>query len=311
MGRDRLQRWDFNRQFSAYLSSMRPAILHAHFAGNGLRVIDVCERFMIPVVVTLRGFDASARLDDPLWRERYRRAFARFSAIATVSEDMLARLEPYLPADMYTAVIYSGKTSGDFPFANPTGPVERLLSVGRLVQKKGHLDAVEALRIARQQGFKGTLRIVGDGPLRDDLRAAIKTRGLENAVTLVGPLGKADLLKEYSEADAFILACRTAENGDQEGIPNTLKEAMLCGLPVISTRHAGIPELVPPEDHLWLAPEADPGSLASLMLRLAVAKDGEKVERARRSRAYVEKYFSTDREVTQYLQLYEAVLSLN
>ena len=153
---------------------------------------------------------------------------------------------------------------------SPGNPL-RLVSVGRLVEKKGVRYSLEALDIARRNrpDVDLSLDIVGDGPLREELEALSAALGLNDRVSFLGGLPHARVAEILGEADAFVLPSVVAEDGDMEGIPVALMEAMASGLPVVSTRHSGIPELVEHGVTGLLAPERDSGALADLFLQLA------------------------------------------
>lgn len=151
---------------------------------------------------------------------------------------------------------------------------ERLvLSVGRLVPKKGHDDLIAACALLRASRHRFRCMIVGEGPLRQDLATEIARRGLIDVVTLEGAMTHAELIDLYRHADLFALAPRIAENGDRDGIPNVIAEAMAIGVPVVSTEVSGIPELVRHERTGLLVPPRDPQALAGALARLLAAPD--------------------------------------
>lgn len=144
----------------------------------------------------------------------------------------------------------------------------RIVAVGRLVPKKGYpvlLDAVAEL--ARRQ-VDVECRIVGGGDLRDSLAARVAALGLGDIVTFLGSRTQTGVLDEYREADVFVQASVITDDGDRDGIPNSVLEAMACGLPVVATEVAGIPEVVHDgETGLLVRPE--PGLLADALQSLA------------------------------------------
>jgi glycosyltransferase involved in cell wall biosynthesis len=143
-----------------------------------------------------------------------------------------------------------------------------ILAVGRLVEKKGLTYLVEACALLQRQGVSFQCWIVGSGPLRDPLREQIKTLGLENTVELHGFRTQEELVESYRQATVCALPCIVLENGDRDGIPNVLVEAMAMGLPVVSTSISGIPELVEHERTGVLVPPRDPPALAAALARL-------------------------------------------
>jgi glycosyltransferase involved in cell wall biosynthesis len=145
----------------------------------------------------------------------------------------------------------------------------RIVAVGRMVPKKGFDVLVEAVAELTARGVELELVIAGeDGPDAPSVRRMAAER-CPDAVQFTGPLSQCELLTLYRGADVFALACRVDADGDRDGIPNVMVEAMAAGLPVVSTAVSGIPELVRDGKNGLLVPPEDPGALASALLRLA------------------------------------------
>lgn len=145
------------------------------------------------------------------------------------------------------------------------GELPLILSVGRLVPKKGLDDLIAACARLHAEGLKFRCRIIGEGPLRPALEAQIEAAGLRGIVALEGAMTHAKLIALYATADLFALAPRIEEDGDRDGIPNVIAEAMAIGLPVVSTQVSGIPELVRDGETGLLVPPRDPPALARAM----------------------------------------------
>jgi glycosyltransferase involved in cell wall biosynthesis len=155
------------------------------------------------------------------------------------------------------------------PSAQPT-QLLRALGVGRLVEKKGFDVLVEACGILRRQGVAVEALIVGEsGEHEAEIRRRIAELDLGAHVRLAGAMEQARLYEEYQRAGAFCLPCRVLENGDRDGIPNVLVEAMACGVPVVTTPVSGIPEVVSDGVNGQLVPPDDPQALADALQRLA------------------------------------------
>jgi glycosyltransferase involved in cell wall biosynthesis len=152
----------------------------------------------------------------------------------------------------------------------------RIVSIGRLVDKKGFGDLLAACRLVkdRRQGFR--LEVYGDGPLRERLAGQIERLGLTAEVSLMGARPRHELLPVLQQADLFALTPVVTPDGDRDGIPNVVLEAMACGLPVVTTATGGIPEAVEHGRSGLLAPPRDVGAVAGHLLSLLVD------ERARR-----------------------------
>ena len=151
---------------------------------------------------------------------------------------------------------------------DPANAVPVVLSVGRLVEKKGHDSLIRAVAVLRDVGVDVRLRIAGEGPEWPTLQRLIHELALADRVAFLGPLTPAEVELEYAGADIFALACRKLIDGDRDGIPNVVLEAMAHGLPVVSTALAGVAEAVADETTGLLAPPDDPRALAALLRRL-------------------------------------------
>lgn len=175
-----------------------------------------------------------------------------------------------------------------------------ILSVGRLVPKKGLGDLIAACQILYDEGIRFRCVIVGEGPLRQTLEAEIGKRGLAEVATLKGAMTHADLIAFYREADIFALSPCIVANGDRDGIPNVIAEAMAIGVPVVSTAVSGIPELVQNGVTGLLVPSESPPELAAALRRLLGNPDyGMRL--ACNARERIEKRFDC-RETTKALR---------
>ncbi|HET8894872.1 MAG TPA: glycosyltransferase [Gaiellaceae bacterium] len=163
----------------------------------------------------------------------------------------------------YHGVEVAARARGDAVRQGP--PV--VLSVGRLVEKKGHDVLLRAAALLHLRGVDFRMRIVGEGVEWARLQRLVHELGLSDRVVFLGPLSEAEVQVEYERADTFALACRELENGDRDGIPNVLLEAMAHALPVVATTCAGVLEAVGEESAL-LAPQDDPVAVAAQLERV-------------------------------------------
>jgi glycosyltransferase involved in cell wall biosynthesis len=191
----------------------------------------------------------------------------------------------------------------------PTATTVRALGVGRLVPKKGFDVLVEACALLRRRGVAVQLTIAGeDGAHGAEVRRRIVARRLADAVRLAGPLGQTALLAEYRRATVFCLPCRVAADGDRDGIPNVLVEAMACGLPVVTTGVSGIPELVVDGVNGLLVPADDPEALAEAVAR--VHRDPALAERlGRAAQAAVRQRFDGERLTARLAVLFQPLVA--
>lgn len=184
----------------------------------------------------------------------------------------------------------------------------RALGVGRLVPKKGFDVLVEACGILHRRHIEFEALIVGEsGEHEAELRSRISNLGLESRIHLTGPMEQSKLYEEYTRASAFCLPCRVLDNGDRDGIPNVLMEAMACGLPVITTGVSGIPEIIHDGINGQLIPPDNPAALADALLSLE--RDPRRARKlAVEAQATVQEHFDGDRFAVQLAALFREVV---
>jgi glycosyltransferase involved in cell wall biosynthesis len=173
----------------------------------------------------------------------------------------------------------------------PAVPV--LLSVGRLVEKKGFDDLLHALADLLRRGTPFECRIYGDGPLREELEGLRDRLGLHDRVRMMGARSGDEVLVALKDADVFVLMARQADDGDRDGIPNVLVEAMACEVPVVATAAGGIAELVRDGSNGLLRPERDRAGVAAALQSL-LADEGLRRRLGESGRRTVEADFDVD-----------------
>lgn len=295
------------RPLAAARAASLPAfdVILCHFGPQGLLADWLVRAGALrgPVVTVFHGFDVSGFVQ----RTRpdvYAGLFDRQALALPVSEHWARRLRELGCPDDRVRVLHMGVRRGDFPFRPRTradGEPLRLLSVGRMVEKKGFVVAIEALTAMRAELPEFTYDVVGDGPERARLETAARASELGDRIRFHGAQSSEVVRRHLDEAHVLLAPSLTAKSGDQEGIPVVLMEAMALGLPVISTRHSGIPELVPAD---LLVTEHDPVALGRKLVEL-IRSPERWPEIARRGRSLVEQAFEADAldaELEQLLQ---------
>ena len=169
--------------------------------------------------------------------------------------------------------VYHGINLGLFSAngrASEAKPPYRILTVARFVPKKGIDTILHALAALRAEGVEFRYTLVGEGKAKENrkVRALIADLGLEDAVDLPGTVAHDEVIRLLGEAACFTLGCRKAEDGDRDGIPNVVAEAMATGVPVAATDVSGVPELVDHEQTGLLCPSDDPAALADILGRI-------------------------------------------
>jgi glycosyltransferase involved in cell wall biosynthesis len=150
----------------------------------------------------------------------------------------------------------------------PAASEPRVLSVGRLVEKKGYDNLIRAAERLRGRGVAFTLRIAGDGDQWPKLQRLVHELDLGRHVTFLGPLTPGELRSEWARASVFALACRRLPNGDRDGLPNVLLEAMVNGLPIVSTTQPGIVDAIQDGQNGLLVYPDNPDALADALERV-------------------------------------------
>ena len=226
------------------------------------------------MVVHFRGSDASAdRRLRPL-AERYRQLMALAQGFIVKSRPMREVLLAFGASPDRIIISPSGADGTLFVDAAPAEAPPTVLFVGRLVEKKGPLDALEAFARARQCSAEQTrLIVVGDGPLRAALMARVEALQLQDHVQLLGLQPPERIAQLMRQSRCLLQPSKVASDGDAEGCPVAVLEAQVAGLPVVSTRHAGIPEVVQDGTTALLAEEGDLEALAEGLSRLLCHPD--------------------------------------
>ena len=284
-------------------------VLHCQFGVVGPMVARLRDIGALagPLVVSFRGWDATLY---PASRPGiFRDLFARADRVLPVSEALARRLVDLGCERRKISVLHSGINCRRFMFAErrrAPGEPTRLLTVGRLVEKKGIPIAIEAVARLLREGASLEYIVAGEGPLRSALEAQIAAHGISHAVRLVGWKSQAEVIALLAAAHVFVLPCVTSASGDQEGIPNSLKEAMAVGLPVVSTIPAGIPELVEDGVSGFLVPERDIDRLAD-RLGLLLREPERWPSMGRAGRARVEAAFDIESLNDELERIYRAL----
>ena len=246
--------------------------LHAHFGSNATTVSLLASRLSgIPYSFTAHARDiyhtyVDTQTDDDLRR----RKMAEAAFVITVSEYNRRHLGtlggPAVARKVHR--LYNGIDLDRFRPRPAVRAGTTFLAVGRLIEKKGFPDLIDACRILSERGHHFRCVIVGQGPDEDALRARIAAFHLESTVEMVGAQPQERVIELMAQASAVVLPCVVSDSGDRDGLPTVLLEALASGVPAISTTVAGIPEIIDDEECGLLVPPAIPVLLANAMQRL-------------------------------------------
>jgi glycosyltransferase involved in cell wall biosynthesis len=278
--------------------------VHVHFANRAAHTAMFLKEISgIPFSLTAHGQDFMKDLgNDELLREIC--AAAEFVAAETdYSRDLLRQRCPDSAFKIHR--VYNGIDLMRFPTANEEvsiNQVPRIISVGRLVAFKGFEYLIDACADLARRGLEFSCEIIGDGPLRSDLKARIRNLNLSDRVHLLGSLSQGAVLEKLRSADIFALASVTDAQGASDVFPTVIIEAMAAARPVVSTRLAGIPEsVVDCETGLLVSPE-DTMALAEALGRLI--QDAKlRSHYGRAGRARIEQHFRIEHTVGPLIEL--------
>jgi len=241
--------------------------LHAPFASDAASVARLASHFSgVPYSFTARAKDIFHETVEP---EDMRRKLRDAVSVVTISDYHLNYLQQTY-GDLAAKVqrVYNGLNLDEFPFRSPEDRPPVVLAVGRLIEKKGFGDLIDACSLLDHGRREFRCRIIGSGRLQIELAAQINRLGLQGKVQLVGPLRQSEVRKEIQTAAVLAAPCVVARDGDRDGLPNVIQEALALGLPVVATDVTGIPEVIQPNQTGLRVPQRDPQALADAVRQL-------------------------------------------
>lgn len=273
--------------------------LHAHFASTATTVTRLAALLAgIPYSFTAHAKDIFHSSVDPADLER-KLSDAAFTV--TVSDFNLRHLRDAFPAAGRVVRVYNGLDLARFPFVarGPRRGPLRLLAVGRLVEKKGFDVLIDAVGRLRAEGVDVTLDIVGDGELAAPLR---RRAAATPAIRFLGPLPQGEVAARLREADAFVAPCLVGADGNADGLPTVLLEAMASGIPCVSTAVTGIPEIIEDGRTGVLCAPGDVDALTEGLRRVR-RPDYPVAATTRRARTLIERHFDAAAQAERLAEL--------
>jgi colanic acid/amylovoran biosynthesis glycosyltransferase len=265
--RDATLLWRFLQAGYIAMEARRRGVthFHAHFATRATSVAFMASQISrIPYSFTAHAYDIF-RSNVNLYALKRKIQKVRF--VVTISDFNKSYLEGIAPDSADKIVrIYNGIDLGRFvPAGPPPAAPFTILSVARLVEKKGLPVLIEACARLQERGVDFRCWIIGKGQLRPQLQALIEQHCLQNRVRLLGAQTQGEVLEHYRSAHLFALPCIVGSNGDRDGLPVSIVEALACGLPVVSSPVTAIPEIVHHGQNGLLVPEGNADALATTL----------------------------------------------
>lgn len=256
--------------FKKLIKKENISIIHAQYGSDGVYSIPLKEKFNLPLVTSFRGLDASkAPKQNPgIYNELFKKGDIFLVRCNSMKKDLILL---GCPEDKII-VHHSSIDLEKFPYVkrksiSSTSTV-KILFVGRLVEKKGILDAVTVLKKILNKKYNVQMTIIGDGHLKEKSIKLADTLGVLDKITFKGFLSPNKIPNEMKKHHIFFLPCKTPMDEDKEGIPNSLMEAQASGMPVVSTLHSGVPEAVLDGETGYLVTEGDTDSMAERIIYL-------------------------------------------
>lgn len=285
-------------------------VVHCHFGPNGQRALFLKQLGALQgrLITSFHGHDVSAYIKKQ-GVDVYQKLFAQGDMFLPISERMRADLVRMGCCEQRTQVHRMGIDVRAFTLVPRTldgGPV-RLLSVARLVEKKGIEYAIRAVAQSAKRGVRLEYTIVGDGQLREPLARLIDELQASETIKLIGWRHQEEVAQLMRQAHLLLAPSVTAANGDQEGIPVVLMEALASGMPVLTTNHSGIPELVSENESGFLVPERDVEALAERLCYL-IEHPERWAAMGQIGRRHVEEQFDTERLNDRLVELYQQLV---
>jgi colanic acid/amylovoran biosynthesis glycosyltransferase len=258
------------------LLKRRPAdLMHVYFGHTGVHLLPFIQEWESPCVVSFHGMDIQPRPDQPGYDAQMQELLRTVPLVLARSRSLIERLEQLGCPSEKLRLNRTGIPLDDFPPIVRSTPPEgewHLVQACRLVEKKGLVTSLRAFARFRSRYPKARFTLAGEGPMKDEITSLARELGIASAVELCGFLSQQQLAELYGRAHVFIHPSEMPPDQNQEGVPNSMLEAMATGLPVLATRHGGIPEAVTHEQNGLLVAEKDVDGLFAGMLQVTAGE---------------------------------------
>jgi glycosyltransferase involved in cell wall biosynthesis len=284
-------------------------LIHVHYGTWGVALLEILKATNVPFIVSFHGYDASRALNNKQYVSVLPDLFTHAAQVIIVSEHMRSALN--LSAwNSKVALVPYGIDCNVFKRKQPlqTGGEIRILHSGRLASKKGVPDLIRVYARLKKKYSSISLHLLGDGDEMNECRELVSQCGVGNSVTFYGSKPLPEVIRLMNECHIFVLNSRTADNGDMEGLPNSILEAMSMEMAVVSTLHAGIPTAIVHDECGLLVPEKDNDGLFAALSSL-IEKPDLIVALGSRARKRVEQVFTMERMQSQINEIYNNTLA--
>jgi colanic acid/amylovoran biosynthesis glycosyltransferase len=288
-------------------------LMHIYFGHTGVHLLPFIEQWDKPCVVSFHGADVAQKPEIKDYPAKLRRLFKAVPLVFARSQSLVDRLVHLGCPPEKLRINRTGIPLNEFPFVDrqplPDGKW-RVVQACRLIPKKGVATSLRAFAIFKKDNPGAEFFIAGKGPLQSELEMLAGGLGILRDVHFVGFLPQPKLLELYASSHLFLHPSEISPNQDQEGVPNSVLEAMATGLPVVATRHGGIPEAVDHGRTGFLVAEEDHVGLANAM-QLITSSTASLKQMGERAHAAVVERFGQDAQIDQLESFYEEAITMN
>ena len=269
------------KYFYNILKKNNVKLVHAHFGPSAIEIYPVAKRLNVPLIVSFYGYDASQLLSNKKYLNDLKKIF-EYALILAMSNYMFEKLKMLNPKRENIYKLYLGIDLSKFPLIERKPLVKKYhdgeeiicLQISNFVEKKGHKYTIKAFSELLKEYNRCKLILGGAGKMLSEIKILTSKLGISDKVEFINNVNPEDLFTFMKKADLFFHHSVTSSKGDQEGIPTVITEAMATGLPVISTYHAGIPELIQDGVNGFLVKEKDIDGYINIMIK-ALSTDQE------------------------------------
>lgn len=275
-------------------------VVLAEYGTTGARILNVCKALELPLIVYFFGYDAWTQQVEVQYGDTYTKLFAYAHKVLAVSVSIAKKLvEMGCPADK---IVYSACAPRDDFFSVISSPGDHMiLATGRFVDKKAPYYTILAFKKVLQQIPTAKLVMCGDGPLWETCNNMVRYFGIQQNVWLPGKIDQQQSMQYLSKASVFVQHSVTAADGDKEGTPVAILEASAAGVPVVSTLHSGIPEIVEQGVTGLLVAEHDADAMAEKIIYLLSHKE-EALQMGNAGRKSMQQYFGMHQHINTIAQ---------
>lgn len=289
------------------IKAEQPDIIHGHFGLDSYRLIGLKNHTNLPLVVNFYGYDVIRLPKEFGWKARYKKLAREGNLFIVGSEDMKQNILKLGFPESKIRVLKLGMNIESIEFKQRTSAGPKLMMVGRMVEKKGFSYAIDAIKMLKDKNIDVTLDLYGNGKLRDELEQKVDRLSLRDCITFHGQTANDVIIDELYNHDVLLVPSVQGKDGDREGIPQTTVEGMATGIPVIASKHAGLPELVIHEKTGLCVNERNPDMIAQAVERYL--NSPQLVQRISKSeRQFVEKNHEIHTLVNQLEKFYKLLI---